>query len=178
MIYVDFEIIFTKEKSNINQMFNQFKQKFEVEKKGNVQKFLGMKFTQSNATVPFAQTHLIDQFIKDMGIFDKECKCPYIPMHSSHILKRNQLESNHDDSSYQYKSIKGILNYLEKSSRPDIAYAVHQCARFSQDPKQSRSEAVLYLVKYLKKTRKKGLVMILYKNESLECYIDTDFCGN
>ena len=123
-----------------------------------------MKFTQSNDEVTITQTHLIDQIIKEMGIFDKECKYSVLPMHSRHILQRNQHKSNHDDSLFHHKSMIGKLIFLEKSSRPDIAYAVHQCARFSQDPKESYSKAVLYMVKYLKKTRKKGLVMIPSKN--------------
>jgi hypothetical protein len=31
-----------------------------------------------------------------------------------------------------YRSIIGKLNFLEKSTRPEIAYAVHQCARFAR----------------------------------------------
>jgi len=30
---------------------------------------------------------------------------------------------------FDYRSVVGKLNYLEEGSRPDIAYAVHQCAR-------------------------------------------------
>ena len=99
-------------------------------------------------------------------------------MHSSHILQRNSHECNHGHSSFHYKSMIQKLNYREKSSRPEIAYAVHQCARFSKEPKQSYSKAVLYLVKFLKKTRKKGLLMITDKNISLEPYVDADFCGS
>ena len=35
------------------------------------------------------------------------------------------------------------LNYLEKGTRPDIAYATHQLARFSSNPKQSHGDAVI-----------------------------------
>ncbi len=31
----------------------------------------------------------------------------------------------------------GKLNYLEKGTRSDISYIVHQCARFTDDPKES-----------------------------------------
>jgi hypothetical protein len=36
--------------------------------------------------------------------------------------------------SEHYRSVVGKLNYLKKSTHPDIAYAVHQCARFSAEP--------------------------------------------
>ena len=33
------------------------------------------------------------------------------------------------------RSVIGMLNYLDKGSRSDIAYATHQCARFVDNPK-------------------------------------------
>jgi hypothetical protein len=55
------------------------------------------------------------------------------------------------------------------STRPDIAYAVHQCARFSEDPKEEHSKAVKRIGRYLAGTKNEGL---LWKpNDSgLECY--------
>ena len=50
-----------------------------------------------------------------------------------------------------------MLNYLEKSTHPEIAYAVHQCARFLSCPKQEHGEAVKCLCRYLLGTKKMGL---------------------
>jgi hypothetical protein len=69
------------------------------------------------------------------------------------------------------------LNFLEKSTRPDISYAVHQCARFSQDPKKSHAEAVKRIVRYLKATQDKGLIIDPKPDHSFHCYVDSDFCG-
>ena len=89
-----------------------------------------------------------------MGILAKECKYADIIIHSSQIFQINQQEINHNESLYHYKSMIEKLNYLEKSSQPNITYAGHQYAFFLQDPKQSNSKAILYLVKYLKKQGK------------------------
>ena len=43
---------------------------------------------------------------------------------------------------FNYCSVIGKLNFLEKSTRPDIAYTVHRCACFSDAPKQSHVDAV------------------------------------
>ena len=67
---------------------------------------------------------------------------------------------------------------MEKSSRPDIVYAVHQCACFSQDPKQSHTRAVIHIVKYQMRTSNKGPILRANKEKSLECFVDADFCGN
>jgi hypothetical protein len=52
-----------------------------------------------------------------------------------------------------------MLLYLSNNSRRDIAYAVHHCARFSHNPKESHAQAVKTIVCYLKRTRNKGLVL-------------------
>ena len=71
----------------------------------------------------------------------------------------------------------GKLNFLEKSTHPDISYAVHQCARFCKHPKQSHGEAVQRLCRYLKATRDKGIVCNPAKDKSYECWVDADFVG-
>ena len=111
-------------------IFNQFSKEFEVERKRSVQQFSGMQFTKEGKEVT-TQSHLINQIIKDVGWGENQYKYPDIPMRSSQILQRNQHEPNHDESIFYYESMVGKPNYLGKSSRPDIAYAVHQWARFS-----------------------------------------------
>jgi hypothetical protein len=81
------------------------------------------------------------------------------------------------DEDWNYRSIIGKLNFLEKSTRPDIAYAVHQCARFSAEPKQSHGQAVKRIAKYLVKTRDEG-VILNPKTHSFDCFVDADFVGN
>ena len=70
------------------------------------------------------------------------------------------------------------FNHLEKSTRPGIPHAVHQCARFTHDPKRSHIHTIIHLVKYLKKTRKYGLILKPEKQKSLESYVDAGFYGN
>ena len=49
------------------------------------------------------------------------------------------------------------MNYLVVTIRPDIIFAVHQCAKYSIDPKQSYEESAKIIGRYLKKTKDKGL---------------------
>ena len=61
------------------------------------------------------------------------------------------------DLNFNYRSVVGKLNYLAQTSRPDIMYAVHQIAKFSADPREPHGDAILYLTRYLKKTRDIGV---------------------
>jgi hypothetical protein len=79
--------------------------------------------------------------------------------------------------SWNYPSIIGQLNYLAQNSRPEISFAVHQCARFSKEPKALHEKAVKRIIYYLQCTRDKPLIMKPNKNLSLDAYCDSDFDG-
>jgi hypothetical protein len=66
---------------------------------------------------------------------------------------------------------------LEKSTRPDIAVAVHQCARFLSDLKQSHTDAVQYFGKYLLGMKEEGIYLDPDDDKSFECWVDADFLG-
>eukprot|EP00957_Ditylum_brightwellii_P066666 5059341-Ditylum_brightwellii.AAC.1 len=68
---------------------------------------------------------------------------------------------------------------------PELAHAVHQCARFCADPKASLETAVQHIVRYLLSTRSKdgidlsfGLNMKPDMNRGLEVYVDASFAGD
>jgi hypothetical protein len=61
------------------------------------------------------------------------------------------------------------LNFLEKSTHPEIAYAVHQCAQFVEAPTKLHGEAVKHIGRYLLKTRDKGIILKPTKS-SFDCW--------
>ena len=70
-----------------------------------------------------------------------------------------------------------MLLYLSTNTRPDISFAVSQVARFTSAPKQSHASAVKTIVRYLKRTYDKGLIVIPDGTLNLTCYVDADFAG-
>ena len=52
-----------------------------------------------------------------------------------------------------------MLLYLSGHSRPDIIHNVHQCARFTFNPKLSHKRALIQIAKYLKATGNRGLIV-------------------
>jgi hypothetical protein len=49
---------------------------------------------------------------------------------------------DHNQKDFDYRHVIGKLLYLEKSTRPDISCAVHQCARHCANPKIQHTAAV------------------------------------
>ena len=79
--------------------------------------------------------------------------------------------------SWKYWTVIGMLMYLAANTRLDIAFAVHQAARFSHAPRQSHAVAVKRILRYLKETQDKGLIMTPTTEHMVDCYVDADFAG-
>ena len=71
----------------------------------------------------------------------------------------------------------GMLLYLVYNFHPKIVYAVHQCARFSHNPKASHGAAVKQICRYLQGTKTKGLILKPTKQLTVDCFVDEDFAG-
>ncbi len=54
----------------------------------------------------------------------------------------------------------------------------HHLAKYSSNPRNPYGEAILYLVRYLKKTRDLETWFKPNCDKGFECYCDTDFSGN
>jgi hypothetical protein len=72
----------------------------------------------------------------------------------------------------------GKMNYLEKSTRGDLAFSVHQCTQYMAHLMQSHGEAVKRIGRYLLGTRDKGFIVRPDMQKSFESYVDADYRGN
>ena len=81
-----------------------------------------------------------------MGI--KDCNAKTIPCPTK-TLATDDDGPRHNEK-WEYASAVGMLMYLAGNSHPEIAYAVHQCARCTHSPRESHSVAVKRIAKYLK----------------------------
>ena len=79
---------------------------------------------------------------------------------------------------FNYHSVVGKLNFLEKSMCPDLAYAVHQCTHFSANPTQLHTNAVKHIGHYLKATPTLRITLCPDNQKSFQCWVDADFSSN
>ena len=175
--YVDDSIIQGPDDEEIQEVLRKMKLAgLDYTIEGGIDDFLGVNIDRrEDGTINFTQPQLINSILDEVGL-KSDSKTKDIPALSSRILKRH-LNSPDFDGSFDYRSIVGKLNYLEKSTRPDISYQVHMCARFSANPKMEHGQAIKHLCRYLLATKDKG---IIFKptNESFDVMCDADFAGN
>ena len=69
-----------------------------------------------------------------------------------------------------------MLNWLTKSTRPDLAFAVSQVVRFQINPMRSHENAVMSICEYLRDINDKGMLM-RPDDSGFTVYADSDFAG-
>ena len=144
LVYIDNCIIFSPDGHSIDAIVMDFcacSHRFTIDDQGDISDFLGIQMQKlSDGSIQLTQQQLIDAITKDLHL-----------QSSSNIKKTPAMTTNllHKDSDgpdmapeFHYRSMIGKLNFLEKSTRPDISISVHQCACFSENPKHSRAEVV------------------------------------
>ena len=178
-LYTDDSILAGPDKGEVDEIIKLMeKANLNITDEGNVEDFLGVNIDRrSDGTVKLSQPHLIKQILHDLKMDKQPLKMKDTPAASSKILCKHG-DSDRFDNSFHYRSIIGKLNYLEKCTRPDIAYATHQCARFTENPRVEHGQAVRWIARYLKGTINEGIIMTPIKDEDLRSYVDADFSGN
>lgn len=162
----------------IEQIIKELKDvDLEITNEGEIQDFLGVHIQRKNNSIHLTQPHLVGQILRDLGLKHSKVHSKTTPCAGPKILLAHP-KTEEFDNSFRYQSVIGKLNYLEKSCRPDIAYAVHQCARFSSKPKRKHGDAVRWIGKYLKGTKEKGTILHPKRGRGLEVYVDADFARN
>jgi len=174
ILYVDDGVVLCPNKQDADDLINKLKQRgYILTDEGSLAAYLGIQVEKlSGNRIVMKQPAFIDRIIAQCGLKDQR-------MHDTpadKILHRDENGPTRK-TDFHMRSIIGQLNYLASTSRPEIQFAVHQCARFVADPRMSHEKAVKRIIRYLKKTRDKGIIMHVDKTKGIECFVDADFAG-
>ena len=115
------------------------------------------------------QPALINRILKALDLDGKKVKMHDTPVNTV-LLKDDEGKTRLHD--WNYRSIIGMMMFVATSTRPDIAFAVHQCAKFNTNPKRCHEEAVKSIGRYLRRTAHQGLNLKSDGTQRLDCYVD------
>ena len=180
MVYIDDCIIFGPSDQSIDQVVADLRacsRQFTVDDQDDVGDFLGIQVPkQDDGSILLMQPQLIDSIIRDLHLQTSSNgkKTPSVAT----SLRHKDVDGPAMPPDFHYRSVIGKLNFLEKSTCPDISISVHQCARFSENPKRSHAEAVNRIGCYLLSSRDKGLIICPNQMWQFDCWVDADYAGN
>ncbi len=163
ILYMDDSILTGPNLKELGKIIEDMKWvELELTVEGDISDFLGVNIQcHRDGTVHLTQPHLIDSILKELGLQADSAKSKAMPAASSKLLGCHDDALPHDEDNFHYRHIIGKLNYLKKSTHPDISYAMHQCAHFSANPRQPHANAVKWLGRYLKGAKDKGMILKL-----------------
>ena len=180
LTYVDDCILLSPKKETIDAFISSLKngpEKFVFTDEGSIEKYLGVDIQklEDGSGLTLSQPHLIERILQAADIDLRMTNDRSVPVVGPLLCKdENGPERKHE---WNYRTLTGMLGYLQSTSRPDISMAVHQCARFNNMPKLTHERAIKRICKYLLGTMDKGIVYRPDPTKGLECHVDADFAG-
>jgi hypothetical protein len=176
VLYVDDAGLAAPNMEGIHHFVKQLKDMgFDMDIEDNFNEYLGISIDDNpDGTKTMTQKGLIQKTLKAAKM--EECNPNWIPAHQAALGSDPQGEP-HDQTKWHYASIVGMLLYLANNTRPDISFAVSQVARFNNNPKKSHASAVQMILRYLKRTADKGIIVKPDGTYNLKIWVDADFAG-
>jgi len=114
--------------------------------KGGLAEYLGINIRQlPDGSTELTQSGLIGRIIESLGLEAANGK--FTPVTETLARYKDHPTFN---GRFNYQSVVGMILYLANTTRPDISFAINQCARFSSNPKEPHASALKRIGCYLK----------------------------
>jgi hypothetical protein len=165
--------------------------KYKVKDAGDVEYILGMKVWRDrpNRILTIHQSQYIKKVLERFNM--SSAAAAPTPEAPGSKLSKSMCPSSDDEKKQMagipYREAVGSLLYAAIATRPDIAHAVNECARFVSNPGQAHWTAVKRIMRYLVGTAELGLQYgsVGMMNESpefnsigIQAYADADWAGD
>jgi hypothetical protein len=179
LVYVDDGILMDPNPGAVEQAMKDLAAKFEIEDEGAIDNYLGVKVKpgRTPGTFYLSQPHLIESILEDLKLSNHGAsEAKSVETLATFECKLHK-DLTGDPFAYlwDYHSVIGKMNFLEKSTQGDLAYSVHQCAQYMANPMKIHGEAVKRIGRYLLGTCIKGFLLQPDPNKSFECYVDANY---
>eukprot|EP00253_Pinus_taeda_P007975 PITA_07975 len=173
VLYVD-DVIFTGNDVYLIQNFKSvMKEEFEMTNMGLLRYFLGIEVDQNENGIFISQEKYVNEVFGRFNM--QEYKAAITPTVMG--LKLSKEDSNKDFDPSLYKSIVGSLMYLA-ATRPDIMFAVSLISGFMERPKEAHWQAAKRIMRYVKGTKRFGILYTSSESSNLFGYTDSDWDGS
>ena len=180
-VYVDDLVMAGSSDAVIMEFKAELSARYDMKDLGEVQYVLSMEVSRDRAagTIEVSQCKYITDVLRRFGML--ECHAAPTPMDPAVKLVKaastvGKAKAKAED--YPYQEVVGSLMYLMVTTRPDIAYAVSQLARYMSCHGPQHHEAAKRVLRYLKGTMTLGLTYGTSKDLTLQGFSDSDWGGN
>ncbi|KAL2227998.1 UNVERIFIED_CONTAM: Retrovirus-related Pol polyprotein from transposon RE1 [Sesamum indicum] len=172
LVYVDDVLLAGPCQDTIIDIKDYLHNLFTIKDLGEARFFLGLEICRSSEGIMISQTKYIHDIISDVGLtYGKATNTP-LPAG----IKLSSTDSEQLQNPEPYRRLLGRLLYLG-FSRPDICYGTQQLSQHMQHPSKFHWEAAIHMVKYLKGTSNRGLLLNSEDKFELQAFCDADWAS-
>ncbi|KAL7596004.1 hypothetical protein Lser_V15G30641 [Lactuca serriola] len=172
LIYVDNVIIMGNDRKKIEDTKSCLDKNFSIKDLGTLKYFLGIEVARTNEGLVLSQRKYTIDVLENSCMLG--CWPSRFPMEQNLKLDKGDDADKVDASTY--RRLVGRLLYLQ-ATRPDITYIVNVLSQFVSDPRQNHCDAAMRVLRYLKNTLGKGILLPKEGDVKLTAYIDSDRLG-
>ena len=135
---MDDVITISKDLAVMDILVKNLQKEYTLEDEGSLTKYLGVDMKiNDDGTMELKQPFLIERILKLICSEGKnfESKTNVRPTPAAKPLLHKDLDGPERKYTWNYRQATSMMTYLQNTTSPDISIAVHQCTRFSIDPK-------------------------------------------
>ena len=182
IIYVDDCLLVGKPKE-IEGIINQLKEHLVIKCMGKIKDFIGCNVDETNYGYKYTQPKLIQRMInkyaEELTIIKYHGKTP-VKSNEKIYVAENDTEIIDQEGQNNYRSGIGMLLYLVKYSRPDIANCVRELAKMSGKATVLNYNQLLRCIKYVDNTKHHGTFALKSMDDyyTINAFCDSDYAGD
>ena len=168
-MYVDDIILTGDDVREMNRLKTSIPSTFEIKDLGPLRYFLGMEVARSKKGIVVSQRKYVLDLLKETDMSGcKPVDTPIDPNQKSGDDKEGDMVNT-----TRYQKLLGKLIYLSHR-RLDIAFVVSLVSQFMHSPYKKHLEVEYRILRYLKGTPGKGLLLQKTTQQNIEAYTDVD----
>ncbi|KAI0999467.1 hypothetical protein K3495_g8730 [Podosphaera aphanis] len=157
LLFVD-DMLIVEKRPNVDKIKASILSNWKGKDLKTAKLFVGFEIDRDRLkrSIIIRQTIYIRKLLERMGM--SKCNSNDLPIPAGTVLKESE-ESDllKKDETGLYRQIIGSVIYLANNTRPDIAYAVGQLARFMLKPGTIHLKMTKHLLRYLQGTQDLGI---------------------
>lgn len=156
--YVDDGIACHSSQAIFDDFLSALSKRFEISSKGELNLFCGVTidYDREAGTLKMGQEQYVKDTLRRFGM--ESCHQASTPLPpDTHMVTAPDDELVDEEQHAMYMQLIGSLQWVANYTRPDIAYAVNQCARFLQAPGKQHIIYARHILRYLTGTSHMGI---------------------
>ncbi len=139
IVYVDDILVFSKTDNLIDSFISSMlREDICLRREGTAEGYLGVDISTVDGRIMLTQRGLSERILDALGIdkYATSCKTPAEP-----AALPKDTDGEPASGTINYASVVGMLLYLSGHTRPDLSFAVHQCAHLCTNSTPRNSSA-------------------------------------